>query len=296
MKFDQLHYFVETAKRQHVGQAANFLNISPSAISHSITALEAELGTPLFVKHGRQIKLTSHGKILLDRAELLLAEVDRIRDELSSDQLKMRGHYRIAATHVLCSEFVTPTWMDIQKSHPNLTAVLSSLRSGEVLAKINAREIDLGICFCPQSDPNHEQEVIHTGRLVFCFGKQHPFLSNRRVKDLELYPSIVALAAQGIVNCEHHHGFQKLQIQPKIINRFDSYDVAIRAIKSNTVWALLPDFLAYNHSNEIETYTPEDWDFDYTVAAIWPKDYRCSPALNRLIEKMRQSLREAARY
>src|SRR5436190_23187236 len=111
MKFDQLQYFVEAARRQHIGQAALFLHISPSAISHSITALEEEFGKRLFEKHGRQIKLTPHGKLLLDRAEFLLTEAHRVREELSSDQLEMRGHYRIAATHTLCSEFLTPTWM-----------------------------------------------------------------------------------------------------------------------------------------------------------------------------------------
>ncbi len=108
MKLDQLQYFVEAAKRQHVGQAARFLNISPSAISHSIAALEDELGKRLFEKQGRQVKLTQSGKMLLDRAEHLLGEERRIRDEVSQGHFVMRGHYRIAATHTLCAELLTP--------------------------------------------------------------------------------------------------------------------------------------------------------------------------------------------
>ncbi len=56
MTLDQLQYFVEAARRQHIGQAARFLNISPSAISHSIAALEEEFGQSLFEKQGRQIR------------------------------------------------------------------------------------------------------------------------------------------------------------------------------------------------------------------------------------------------
>jgi DNA-binding transcriptional LysR family regulator len=292
MKFDQLEYFVETARRQHIGQAASFLNISPSAISHSIAALEEELGKPLFIKHGRQIKLTAHGKTLLDRAEFLLAEAERIREELSSDQLKMRGHYRIAATHVLCSEFLTPMWMEIQKEHPNITAALYSLRSGEVLSRVNASEVDLGICFCPHSGPNHQQEIMHRGKLVFCFGKQHPFLKNPKVQDLEKYPSMTAQSAQGIENCENHPAFQKLKIRPKVVTLFDSYDVAIRALKSNTVWTLLPDFLAYTHHEDIVSYTPRGWDAGYSIAAIWPKYYIRTHALDHLIEKLRLTIQQ----
>lgn len=284
MKFDQLQYFVETARRQHIGQAARFLNISPSAISHSISALEEEFGKALFEKRGRQIKLTQHGKLLLDRAEFLLTEAGRIREELSSDHMEMRGHYRIAATHTLCSEFLTPAWMNIQKENPGLTSTIHALRSGEVLARVSSGEVDLGICFSSHSGPNHEQELLHQGKLVFCFGKKHPFLKERRVEEISNYPSIAALAAQGIENCENHPSFQKLRIQSKVVNMFDSYDVAIRALKTNTVWTLLPDFLAYTHRAEIETYIPRGWDGDYKINAVWPKYRIRTQALDQLIE------------
>ena len=286
MKLEQLHYFVETAKRQHIGQAAHFLHITPSAISHSIAALENELGRSLFTKHGRQIKLTPHGKVLLERAEFLLAEADRIRDELSVDQLKMQGHYRLAATSILCSEFLTPVWMEIQKKYPNLTAALQSSRSGEVLSCVNSGEVDLGICFCPHMGPNHEQEIIHQGKLVFSFGKEHPFLQDRKVKDLETYPSIAAQAAEGIVNCENHPAYKKLKIQPKIVTLYDSYDVAIQALKSNKVWALMPDFLAYIHRAEVESFMPTGWDFDYTIVAIWPKNRQRNQVIDYVITEL----------
>ncbi len=294
MKFDQLQYFVETARRQHIGQAARFLNISPSAISHSIAALEEEFGKALFEKRGRQIKLTHHGKLLLDRAEFLLTEAGRIREELTSDELEMRGHYRIAATHTLCSEFLTPVWMGIQKEHPNLTATLNSLRSGEVLSRVGSGEVDLGLCFSPHSGPNHEQELLHQGKLVFCFGKKHPFLKERRIEDLSQFPSIAALAAQGIENCENHPSFQKLRIQSKIVNLFDSYDVAIKALKSNSVWTLLPDFLAYSHRSEFETYIPRGWDADYKISAVWPKHRIRTQALDHVIERFAERVTAAA--
>jgi len=293
MKLDQLQYFVETARRQHIGQAARFLNISPSAISHSIAALEEEFGKPLFEKHGRQIKLTPHGKLLLDRAEFLLNEVNRVREELSSDKLEMRGHYRIAATHTLSSEFLTPAWMDIQQEHPALTASIQSMRSGEVLNRVISGELDLGICFSPHSGPNHEQQLLHQGMLVLCFGNRHPFLKDKRMENLSRYPAISALSAQGIENCESHPAFQKFKIQPKSVNLFDNYDVAIRALKTHKTWTLMPDITAYAYYPEIETYTPEGWSADYRIAAIWPKNRIRTQALDLVIEKIERLIQAA---
>lgn len=294
MKLDQLQYFVEAARRQHIGQAAIFLSISPSAISHSIAALEEELGRPLFEKQGRQIKLTHHGKLLLERAEYLLSEEIRIREELSSGEQEMRGHVRIAGTHVLCADFVTPSWLSLQERNPKLTGTLHSLKSGEVLARINSGEADLGFCFSPHTGPNHEQEILHKGRLVMSFGKRHPFLKERRLEDLAKYPSIAAQGAQGVENCESHPSFRKLGFEPNVVNLFDNYDVAVKAIRTNKLWTLLPDFLAAYYG-DIETYCPRGWDADYKVAAVWPRYRIRTQVIDQMIESVGQHIRDASK-
>jgi DNA-binding transcriptional LysR family regulator len=295
MKLDQLQYFVETARRQHIGQAARFLAISPSAISHSIAALEEEFGQVLFEKQGRQIKLTHHGKLLLDRAEFLLSEVGRIKDELSSEELELRGHYRVAATHLLCSEYLTPTWMKLQQDNPGLSATLLSLRSGDVLARVGSGEIDLGFCISPNAGPNMEQEILHEGKLLICFGKKHPFAKDKRIEDLNGYPAIAALGAQGIDNCENHPSLQKLRVTQRISNLFDSYDVALKALRFNTVWALLPDFIAHSNQQHIETFVPRGWESPYRIAAIWPKYRIRTPALDQLVEAFKEQIKEASK-
>lgn len=288
MKLDQLQYFVEAARRQHIGQAARILHISPSAISHSIAALEQEFGKALFEKQGRQIKLTHHGKLLLERAEFLLGEVVRIQEEIASDQMQVRGHYRIAATHTLSAEVLTPVWMETQKEHPGLTGTLHSLRSGEVLSRVSSGELDLGICFSPHSGPNYEQELLYEGKLVLSFGKKHPFLKKKDPDALGRYPCIAAMAAQGIENCENHPSFQRLRVSPKVAYLYDSYDVAIQALRTHQVWTILPDVLAYRYRSEIEAYVPKDWDATYKIAALWPKYRIRTQALDLVIDRARK--------
>lgn len=59
----QLRYFVEVAEREHISEAAEHLHVAQSAISRQIANLEEELGTPLFERIGRNVKLTPVGKI-----------------------------------------------------------------------------------------------------------------------------------------------------------------------------------------------------------------------------------------
>ena len=63
MELTQLEYFYETAKRQHITQTANALNISQPALSKAINRLENDLNVKLFERDGKNIRLSDAGVI-----------------------------------------------------------------------------------------------------------------------------------------------------------------------------------------------------------------------------------------
>ena len=87
MTLDQLRYFHEAARFQHVGKAARFVHISPSAVSAAIAALEAELDCKLFDRQGKTIALTDQGKLLKERAEKLLEQVSGIKEVVHGKEI-----------------------------------------------------------------------------------------------------------------------------------------------------------------------------------------------------------------
>jgi LysR family transcriptional regulator, transcription activator of glutamate synthase operon len=62
MELQQLKYFCEVAKREHVTRTAEKLFVSQSAISRAVTQLEGELGVPLFYRQGRAVVLSPYGR------------------------------------------------------------------------------------------------------------------------------------------------------------------------------------------------------------------------------------------
>jgi DNA-binding transcriptional LysR family regulator len=91
MLADKLQYFLAAARHEHIGQAADELNLSQPALSRSIQKLEEELGVQLFDRTGRGVHLNAAGKILLNRVERASAEFDdAIRElaDLSSSKRK----------------------------------------------------------------------------------------------------------------------------------------------------------------------------------------------------------------
>ncbi|MDO8473388.1 MAG: LysR family transcriptional regulator [Dehalococcoidia bacterium] len=286
MKPDQLRYFLEAARHQHIGKAARAIPISAIAVSHSIAALEEELGRELFLKRGKRIFLTSHGKLLMERAERLLRDIEAVREDLASDDVDLRGHYKLAATHVLCAEVLAPAWARLQRGNPRLTAELYTLRSAQVASDVATGAIDFGLCLSPQPHPAFESKVIHEGVMEIVVRKNHPILKVRpaaRVRALSAYPAALPKAFQGIDNCESHPMFAKFGLNPRATLLFDSYDVAAAQVAGSEAWSLMPDWIARACRPSLARFVSKGWRAPSVVTAIWPKSRLRSRLLGRLI-------------
>lgn len=76
MELTQIRYFIAVAQCQNMSQAALQLHIAQPSLSKAITKLEAELGFPLFDRHGRRIVLNDEGRRFLKGALAMVRELD----------------------------------------------------------------------------------------------------------------------------------------------------------------------------------------------------------------------------
>jgi DNA-binding transcriptional LysR family regulator len=90
MLSDQIRYFAAAARHEHLGRAADELDMSQPALSRSILKLEEELGVQLFDRAGRGVRLNSAGKILLGRIERASAECEDAVRELREQKSTSR--------------------------------------------------------------------------------------------------------------------------------------------------------------------------------------------------------------
>jgi len=79
MELRQLRYFVGISEAGSVLRASATLHVAQPALSQQISALEAELGARLFDRSSRGVTLTEAGKVFLEHARVVLADVERAR-------------------------------------------------------------------------------------------------------------------------------------------------------------------------------------------------------------------------
>lgn len=140
MEIKQLRYFIEVAKREHISETALELNIAQSAISRQITLLEQELNVSLFKKQGRNIMLTSEGKLLFNEALRIIEHLDSTIEQFQSHGLTKNksiyiGYDESDVSHMLLPLIQTFHLQNDTHVIPNLLdhdAIINSVLNGNI--------------------------------------------------------------------------------------------------------------------------------------------------------------------
>jgi DNA-binding transcriptional LysR family regulator len=292
MKLDQLLYFLEVAKQEHMGHAAKALHITPSAISHSVAALERELGHALFHRERNRIFLSVQGKKLAELIEPLFLELETIKDKVASPDAELSGTFRIAGTHGYACKVISEAWGKLAHKHPKLLGECFSLKSGEILQKIRDRELDMGLCYSPQANAEYVRHVVKQEPLWVCVKKNHPILQvkrDQRFAELNQYPCAAPAVSTGIESCETHPVLVGLGLKSEVRFVFDSYAGAATFVEHTNYWSLLPEFLL----KEGFALTPVDAEQNAAsidIALVWHARRPLTRVLRLLIERVEQVL------
>ena len=116
---------VQTARGGTLTAAAHALGITPAAASATLKRLESQLGTRLFERSTRAMRLTQQGQILLDYARRAFELLDEGESQLTADRAMLVGTVRVAAPSDLTRSVLLPVFDEFLSAHPGLQLRLS---------------------------------------------------------------------------------------------------------------------------------------------------------------------------
>ena len=159
MKFRQLQTFVAIVDNGGVARAAARLNLTQSAASRQIHALEAELGVPLFDRIGRRVQLTSEGEDLLRRSRRVLAEADLLGERARALKSGQTGLLRVGATTQVIENLLADFLPRHRRRHPGIEVRLVEDGGARLPARLERGDVHLA--HIPVGDDRFD------GRLLF---------------------------------------------------------------------------------------------------------------------------------
>ncbi|MCW4113387.1 LysR substrate-binding domain-containing protein [Aurantimonas sp. MSK8Z-1] len=166
MTLEQLRVFVAVADRQHVTAAARALNLTQSAASAAIAALEERHDVRLFDRIGRGIVLTEAGRTFLDEARGVLARVvaaEQALDELAGLE---RGTLRLVASQTIAAYWLPPLLARFHDAHPRLSLEVAIGNTEQAAAAVRDGDAELGFVEGEAEDARLERWRLSEDRLL----------------------------------------------------------------------------------------------------------------------------------
>lgn len=159
--WDKLRVFHAAAKAGSFTHAADALNLSQSAISRQVSALEREVGVPLFQRHARGLVLTEQGELLYRTASEFDERLNTVAAELNDSTDRPQGLLRVSTTVGLGAAWLTDRLPEFMEAYPDIN--LQLILSYEEL-DLTTREADCAIRLRQPRHPDVIQRKLFTVR------------------------------------------------------------------------------------------------------------------------------------
>jgi DNA-binding transcriptional LysR family regulator len=181
MELRHLRYFIAVAEELHFGRAAERLCIAQPPLSQQIQQLERELGYLLFHRTQRRVELTAAGRLFLDAAREVLADLERAaaagrrvaRGEVGSLGIGFVGTAAYAALPAILSSF--------RSRYPEVELAMRELVSAKQAQALHERRIDVGLTRPAVQGEGLASELLVREPLIAALPITHPLARSERL-------------------------------------------------------------------------------------------------------------------
>lgn len=183
LELRHLRVFVTVVELGAHARAAQSLDISPSTVSETLSALERTLGTPLFRKATKGSKLTPAGEALLPHAKRILGMTGELLTDVARASSDVKATLVVAAVESL-STYVLPSRLAALREHwPNARMEVITAVCSEIRASVAAGKCDLGLMLEAETALEDESSILAKARLVIVASPGHPLARRRASAD-----------------------------------------------------------------------------------------------------------------
>jgi len=283
MELKQLHYFMEVAKREHISEAAVDLHVAQSAISRQIAKLEDELGTELFEREGKNIKLPPIGKIFFDHTKPAMKAIEHATKQVEEYLDPDRGQIKIGFPTSLANHSLPTVISSFKDQNPNVAFHLRQGSYQYLIDSVKKREIDLAFLGpVPKDDPDIESHILFTENIAALIPDDHPLakretllLSDLKNDSFVLFPEGYVLHEIAINACKQA-GFT-----PQVSSEGVDLDAIKGLVSAGIGVTLLPESTFYNSTPRFTVKLPiKVPEVKRTVGIISPKHRELAPSEN----------------
>ena len=282
-----LEQFVALARTKNFTRAAEDLNLSQSALSRAIQKLEEQLGQPLFERKPREVVLTDHGELLLERSQHILKLMEDTFAELS--EAGRRGRIRLGAIPTIAPYFLPGLLSSFAKAHPEISVIVQEDTTENLIKRCSHGEIDLAILALPIIAKYLEVEPLFDEELLLVLPVGHPLAASKSVAidALDSYP-FVMLSEAHCLSDNIATFCRRKSVQPVTVERTSQLTTLQELVTLNHGVSIVPEMARKTDTSDRRIYRSFSGEKPTrTVAMMWNSYRFQSKAVKTLMESLR---------
>ncbi len=170
----QLRAFVAIVEEGSFTLAARRIHLTQSAVSHSLRALEEQMGCSLVDRSNRRVVATPEGELLLLRCRRVLHEIKQVERDLHGLRQWGQTRIRIGAPHSLCHSVIPSVLRELKDSFPRCEPSIEAGDTSLHLDKLKGSDLELVVGLKPESSDSHIYRALYQDHLALVVSPFHP--------------------------------------------------------------------------------------------------------------------------
>ncbi len=292
MQIESLKVFCDLAETESFTKAAQINNVTQSAVSQQISALERNFKSVLVERSKKYFRLTEEGQALYDFSKQMLKTYNSLSIRLQEVKELVSGNIRVATIYSIGLHDLPAYVKLFLKAFPTVNVHVEYRRANQVYEDVIGNVVDLGLVAYPSRDPKLEIHPLRKDPLVLITHPSHPFAGHSSIK-------LKALSGQKFIGFEPdiptRRALDKIlrdhSVEIQHVMEFDNIETVKRAVEIDAGVAIVPQSTVVQ---EVAKHTLAEvkieGDFHRPLAAISKKTKVLSPAMKEFLSVLKKGL------
>jgi len=246
MLLRHIRYFLAVAEQGNFTRAAEALHVSQPTLSQQIKQLEENLGTPLFDRSGRTVRLTDAGMAWMRYARLALQDLEAGTRAIHDVATLERGNLRLAMTPTFTAYLVGPVIDAFYRQYPGVSVSIHEMTQDRIEALLAEDRLDVGIAFSQAQSVDIVAEELFTESLNMMVGAQHPLVQQREPLSAQVFEQQpLVLLSEDFATRQFIDDYCRRQgIRPRVAMEANAIGAIIEIVRRGQLATLLPAAVA----------------------------------------------------
>jgi DNA-binding transcriptional LysR family regulator len=291
MQIESLKVFCDLVETESFTKAAQVNQVTQSAVSQQISALERVFKSLLIERSKKHFRLTREGEVLYEYSKQVLQNYESLQNRLQEVKEIVSGTIRVATIYSIGLHDLPPYLKKFLKAYPTVNVHVEYRRANQVYEDVIGNVVDLGLVAYPVRDSKLEVQQLRRDALVLICHPQHTLAKHKSIQLKELSgekfigfePDIPTRRALDRILKEHH-------VQVQHVMEFDNIETVKRAVEIDAGVAIVPQGTVAQEvaKQTLARVELQDGEFYRPLAAIYKKNKVLSPAMKQFLATLKE--------